>query len=93
MHSTCDPEADRHLVQRKKELNADYEYQCPGCKHTDSSIGALEADPLRMLEQPSGGSGVDDYSVDSSDAVLLPEDPSSVSSATIISNFNVTNLF
>ena len=32
VHATCDPEADRSLVQRKKELNSDYEYMCPTCK-------------------------------------------------------------
>ena len=69
-------------MQRKKELNAEYEYQCPGCKHADPSVGAMEADPLRMLDhQPSGGSGVDDYSVDSADAALLPDDPTSSASS------------
>ena len=68
MHSACDPEADRQLVQRKKELNVDYEYQCPTCKHADPS------DLVRMSSDPSGLG--DDYT-DSSDVLMLTEEASS----------------
>lgn len=32
VHTTCDAEADRTIVQRKKDINPDYEYLCPPCK-------------------------------------------------------------
>ena len=41
VHSECGPEVDRTLVQRKKDMNFDYEYLCPPCK-----ISAMEIDSL-----------------------------------------------
>jgi [histone H3]-lysine4 N-trimethyltransferase MLL3 len=48
VHSGCDPEADRTLVQRKKDANSDYEYLCPPCKVSSpvpTPKSALELDP------------------------------------------------
>ena len=44
VHTGCDPEADRSLVQRKKEMNADYDYLCPPCKITSPSIQGRPVD-------------------------------------------------
>lgn len=39
VHTACDPEADRSLVQRKKESSPDgYEYYCPPCKLNPSPL-------------------------------------------------------
>ncbi|XP_046637782.1 histone-lysine N-methyltransferase 2C-like isoform X5 [Daphnia pulicaria] len=49
VHSGCDPEADRTLVQRKKDMNSDYEYLCPPCKVSSpvpTPKSAMELDPL-----------------------------------------------
>ncbi|XP_043479344.1 histone-lysine N-methyltransferase 2C-like isoform X5 [Leptopilina heterotoma] len=33
VHGTCDPDADPHTYQRRKEENPDYEYICKNCKN------------------------------------------------------------
>lgn len=50
VHTGCDPEADRALVQRKKEMNADYDYLCPPCKvtspnHLTGQGRSIDVDP------------------------------------------------
>lgn len=37
VHTGCDPEADKSLVQRKKDMNPDYDYLCPPCKMSSPS--------------------------------------------------------
>ena len=58
VHSSCDPEADRALVQRKKEtIGPDYDYLCPPCKHSPPPIGGEDtgSSPASFVDQQLGG--------------------------------------
>lgn len=65
VHSGCDPEADRSLVQRKKDMNPDYEYLCPPCKDDNGPINSMPANMKIKLES--------DLSNDNSSAALAAQ--------------------
>lgn len=43
MHVTCDAEADRSLIQRKKDMIPEYDYTCPPCKQNPNPV-LMDAD-------------------------------------------------
>lgn len=58
VHTGCDPEADRALVQRKKEMNPDYDYQCPPCKvNPPASVSAGESVDFLGVDSASSTTG------------------------------------
>lgn len=50
MHVTCDPEADRNLVQRKKDMMPDYDYTCPPCKQSPNPSGMDTDSEVKFAE-------------------------------------------
>lgn len=57
VHSTCDPEADLTAYERRKELNADYEYTCGICKVT------AQNDRIAAVMRRSNSGDEDSFSV------------------------------
>ena len=61
MHSGCEPEADRTLVQRKKDMNSDYEYLCPPCKVSSPVPTPKSAMEIDSLSESNPGSVSQDH--------------------------------
>ena len=61
VHSGCEPEADRTLVQRKKDMNSDYEYLCPPCKVSSPVPTPKLAREIDSLSESNPGSVSQDH--------------------------------
>ena len=61
VHSGCEPEADRTLVQRKKDMNSDYEYLCPPCKVSSPVPTPKLAMEIDSLSESNPGSVSQDH--------------------------------
>ena len=87
VHSSCDPEADRALVQRKKEtIGPDYDYLCPPCKHSPPPMSSVGEDSAScpssfMIDQQSSGDHLVLQETSASSSVLAETFTSSSSSS------------
>lgn len=80
VHSGCDPEADRSLVQRKKDMNPDYDYLCPPCKMSSPSPNRVSFDNESSVDSKNFlGSGND----------LTPQQQQAISS--VMNDINDSN--
>lgn len=65
IHNTCDPEADLSIYHAKKEINPEYEYNCPPCKNS--------AQNGRMVAAMRRNSSIDDDSLSASQESLYED--------------------
>lgn len=71
VHSTCDPEADLNVFERKKEINPDYEYTCGICKvatqHERINMAIRRSNSGDDDSLSASQESLDDIDMDSSD--------------------------
>lgn len=79
VHSGCDPEADRALVQRKKEMNPEYDYQCPPCKINPVPLALPPSEALELGGDSSSGAGQESLQQVPSSSMISSETESCVS--------------